>query len=76
MTLVLKVNRQGQAIYSNFFEILDLRNVKIDTKINSASLLQVLLRKDELREVWPQFSTSSVKVTYFILAFLDSTTSI
>ena len=76
MTLVLKVNRQGQVIYFNFFEILDLRNVKIDNKINSASLLQVLLRKDELREVWPQFSRSSVKVTYFILAFLDSTTSI
>ena len=37
MTLVLKVNRQGQVIYFNFFEILDLRNVEIDTKINSAS---------------------------------------
>ena len=36
MTLVFKVNRQGQVIYFNFFEILDLRNVKIDTKINSA----------------------------------------
>ena len=37
MTLALKVNRQGQVIYSSFFEIPDLRNVKIDTKINSAS---------------------------------------
>ena len=37
MTLVLKVNRQGQVIYSSFFEIPDFRNVKIDTKINSAS---------------------------------------
>ena len=37
MTLVLKVNRQGHVIYFNFFEILDLRNVKIDTEINSAS---------------------------------------
>ena len=37
MTLVLKVNRQGQVIYFNLFEIPDLRNVKIDTKINSAS---------------------------------------
>ena len=35
MTLVLKVNRQ--VIYFSFFEIPDLRNVKIDTKINSAS---------------------------------------
>ena len=63
MTLVLKVNRQGQVIYCNFFEILDLKNVKINTEINSASLLQVLLRKDKLKEVWPQISKLSVKVT-------------
>ena len=37
MTLVLKVNRQSQVIYFNLFEIADLRNVKIDTEINSAS---------------------------------------
>ena len=37
MTLVLKVNRQGQVIYFNLFEISDRRNVKIDTKINSVS---------------------------------------
>ena len=37
MTLISKVNRQGQVIYFNFFEISDLRNVKIDIKINSAS---------------------------------------
>ena len=37
MTLAFKVNRQGHVIYLNFFEISDLRNVKIDTKINSAS---------------------------------------
>ena len=37
MTLVLKVNRQGQVIYFSFSEIPDLRNVKVDTKINSAS---------------------------------------
>ena len=37
MTLILKVNRQGQVIYFNFVEIPDLRNVKINTKINSAS---------------------------------------
>ena len=50
MTLVLKVNRQGQVIYFNFFEIPDLRNVKIDTEINSASQLQVLLRKGQVEE--------------------------
>ena len=51
MTLILKVNRQGQVIYFNFFEISDLRNVEIDTNINSASYLQVMLRKDNLEEV-------------------------
>ena len=35
--LVLKINRQGQIIYFNLFEIPDLRNVEIDTKINSVS---------------------------------------
>ena len=37
MTLVFKVNRQGHVIFFYFFEIPDLKNVKIDTKINSAS---------------------------------------
>ena len=37
MILILKVNRQDQVIYFSFFEIPDFRNVKIDTKINSAS---------------------------------------
>ena len=37
MTLVFKVNRQGHVINFNLFEIPDLRNVRIDTKINSAS---------------------------------------
>ena len=37
MTLVLKVNRQGQVIYFIFFEIPDLSIVKINTKIISAS---------------------------------------
>ena len=37
MTLIFKVNGQGHVIYFNFFEIPDLRNVRIDTKINSAS---------------------------------------
>ena len=37
MTLIFKVNRQGHVIYFNFFEIPDIMNVRIDTKINSAS---------------------------------------
>ena len=37
MTSDLKVNRQGHVIYFSFFEIPDLRNVQIDTRINIAS---------------------------------------
>ena len=52
MTLVLKINRQGQVIHFNFFEIPDLGNVKIDTKDQLCLiLLQVLLRKNKLKEV-------------------------
>ena len=40
-TLVLKVNRQSQVIYSSFSEIPDLRYVKIDTTFNYASYSQV-----------------------------------
>ena len=71
MTLVFKVNRQDQVICFYFFEISDLENVRINTKINTASYLQVLLRKDNLKEVWPQISRSSVKVTWFILTFFN-----
>ena len=37
MTLSLKIIRQGHVIYFIFSEISDLENVKIDTKIKSAS---------------------------------------
>ena len=37
MTLSLKVNRRGHVIYFSFSELPDLKNVKIDTKIKSAS---------------------------------------
>ena len=58
MTLGLKVIRQGQVNYFNFSEIPDLRNAKIDTKINFASLLQVLLWMNTLlKEVWSQISS-------------------
>ena len=63
MTLVLKVNRQDQVIYSSFSDMPDLRNVEIDTRINFASWLQVLLWMVKLKEVWPQISRSSAKDT-------------
>ena len=37
MTLILKVNRQSQVIHFKFSEISELKYVKIDTKIHSAS---------------------------------------
>ena len=35
----VKVNRQGHVIFFNIFDIPDLENVRIDTKINFVSLL-------------------------------------
>jgi hypothetical protein len=40
VTLSFKVNRQGHMIFFNIFDILDLENVRIDTKINFVSCLQ------------------------------------
>ena len=40
VTLSSKVNRQGHGFVFNIFVILDLENVRIDTKINFVSCLQ------------------------------------
>ena len=40
VTLSSKVNRQGHRIVFNIFDILNIENVKIDTKINFVSCLQ------------------------------------
>ena len=45
VTLSFKVNRQGHMIFFNTFDILDLENVRIDTKINFVSCLQPEMRK-------------------------------
>ena len=45
VTLSSKVNRQGHIIFFNIFDILDLENVGIDTKINFVSCLQPEMRK-------------------------------
>ena len=45
MTLSSKVERQGHKIYFNIFDILDLDNVRIDTKIEFVSCLQPEIRK-------------------------------
>ena len=36
LTLIFKVNHQGQVIDLGFYEILDINNVRIDTKIESS----------------------------------------
>ena len=45
VTLSSKINREGHMIFLNIFDIYDLENVKIDTKINFVSCLQPEIRK-------------------------------
>ena len=51
VTLSFKVNRQGHMIEFNIFDILDLENVRIDTKINFVSCLQPEMRKVMQKDV-------------------------
>ena len=53
MTLISRVNRRGHVIYSNIFEILDLKNVWIDTMIEIVSCSQPEIRKVMQTGVWP-----------------------
>ena len=46
LTLIFKVNRQGHVIHFGLFEILDLDNAEINTKIRSVSFIQ-----PEIKEV-------------------------
>ena len=57
-TLGFKVNRWSHVIHSNMFDILDLENVEIDTKIKFQSCLQPEIRKVMQKDVWPWFSRS------------------
>ena len=45
LTLIFKVNHQGHKIYFHFFDISDLKNARIDTKIKSVSWLQPEITK-------------------------------
>ena len=45
LTFIFKVNYQGQVTGFGFSEILDIVNVRIDTKIKSAACIQPELRK-------------------------------
>ena len=45
LTFIFKVNHQGQVTDFGFSEMLDIVNVRIDTKIKSAACIQPELRK-------------------------------
>ena len=45
LTFIFKVNHQGQVTDFGFSEILDLANVRIDTKIKSVACIQPEIRK-------------------------------
>ena len=74
MTLIFKVNRQGQTIYFSCFDISDPKNVRIDTKIKSVPRLQPEITKVIQKGVWPWFSRSCNKDRIFSLSPLDSLT--
>ena len=65
VTLSFKVNRQGHMNFFNIFDIYDLENVRIDTKINFVSCLQPEIRKVMQKGVWPWFSRSCNKDRIF-----------
>ena len=74
LTLTSKVNRQGHVIFFNIFDILDLENVRIDTKIEFVSCLEPEIRKVMQKGVRPWFSRSRNKDRIFSLSPLDSLT--
>ena len=45
LTFIFKVNHQSQVTDFGFSEILDIVNVRIDTKIKSAACIHLELRK-------------------------------
>ena len=72
VTLSFKVNRQGPVIFFNSFDILNLENARIDTKIEFVSCLQPEIRKVMQNGVWPWFSRSCSRDRIFSLSPLDS----
>ena len=58
LILKIQVNHQGQVTDFGFFEILDIENVRIDTKIKSIAGIQPEISK----VIWKMFMTLSSKV--------------
>jgi len=59
MTLILKVNRQGQVIYFEFSEISEIKNVKINTKIHP---LRIIITSFVMNGQVEESSTWNIKV--------------
>ena len=65
VTLSFKVNRQGHINFFNIFDIYDLENVRIDTKINFVSCLQPEIRKVMQKVFDLDFQGHAMKIEFF-----------
>ena len=63
LTSKIKVNHQGHVTDFEFSEILDIVNVRIDTKIESIAYIQPEMSKVIGKCVWPWVSRSTVHNT-------------
>ena len=65
VTLSSKVNRQSYVTFLNIFDILDLKNVRIDTKIDFVSCLQPEIRKVMQKVFDLDFQGHAINIEYF-----------
>ena len=65
VTLSFKVNCQGHMIFFNIFDIHDLENVRIDTKINFVSGLQLEMRKVMQKVFDLDFQGHAMEIEFF-----------
>ena len=65
VTLSSKVNRQGHIIFYNIFDIHDLENVRIDTKINFVSCLQPEMGEVMQKVFDLDFQVHAIKIECF-----------
>ena len=52
LTSIFNANRRSLVIYLGLFEILDLENVEINTKIKSVAMACIHLKMEELIKVY------------------------
>ena len=65
VTLGFKVNRWDHVIFYNIFDILDLENVRIDTKIEFVSCLQPEIWKVMKKVFDLDFQGYAIKIEFF-----------